>query len=731
MGAFESAVTTEPRAAYEAGDFEQVAQEKPKQARQIYAEYENDEERRQANLEADMYTAAFFWPMPEGTDWAPTYGELFRLQREGPGAIPDEQRARIEAIAEQNKFFHWHLEFPEVFGDDRDGGFDVVLGNPPWERIKLQDKEFFATKAPAIAAAQTASKRGDMIEALKEAGDPLYDEYQRARHFSEALSAYLRESGRYDLTAVGDINTYQIFAGLVRQIVGEEGRVGAIVPSGIATDYYTQDYFNAIVDNRELVKLFDFENREQLFHGVDSRMKFCLLTLTGQGAPEQEIDFAFFLTQPEQLSEAERHFTLTRGDLHAMNPNTGACPTFRSKRDANTTRSLYETAVLVNEETGENPWGISLTQGLFHLTDDLKSGDICDASDQEVTGDGWIPLYEAKLTHQFDHRFATYDLLESELVTEETSKLAQNVRQDPEIYPKARYYTSPSTLENRIPESYDYPWFLVYRDVVRATDERTTIASVIPKSGIAYTLRAVVEVEANSNLISCLIAGFNSLPFDFAARQSTAGIHLSDYIMKQLPVHPPGRYTPSLLEYIVPRVLELTYTAWDLAAFADDVWSESSDALQSTIEAQWQANAEATDGGHRGATPPEWVERSDQADEEFPHPPFMWDEERRRFLRAELDALYGHLYGLSHDELDYVLETFPIVKKQDIEDFGDYRTKKLVLHCFDIQNAVENGTAYGPILDLPSIELGDIRPDRETERDEATESATQKSTSTA
>lgn len=179
-------------------------------------------------------------------------------------------------------------------------------------------------------------------------------------------------------------------------------------------------------------------------------------------------------------------------------------------------------------------------------------------------------------------------------------------------------------------------------------------------------------------------------------------------------------------------MLELTYTAWDLAAFADDVWSEASDALQSAIEAQWQNNVQFTDGGHRGKTPPEWVEHSDQADQEFPHPPFMWDDERRRFLRAELDALYGHLYGLSHEELDYILETFPIVKKQDIEDFGDYRTKKLVLHCFDqIQNAVENGTAYDPILDLPSLELGDIRPGQETERDEAIESATQKSTSTA
>ena len=180
-----------------------------------------------------------------------------------------------------------------------------------------------------------------------------------------------------------------------------------------------------------------------------------------------------------------------------------------------------------------------------------------------------------------------------------------------------------------------------------------------------------------------LLANAGSIPFDYVVRQKTGGTHLNGYIVKQLPVHPPERYTPELLEDIVPRVLELTYTAWDLAAFADDVWSESSDALQSAIEAQWQANIEATSGGHRGAPPPAWVEHSEQAHEPFPHPPFMWDEERRAHLRAELDGLYGHLYGLEREELSYILDTFPIVKRKDEEQHGEYRTKRLVLEAYD------------------------------------------------
>lgn len=542
MGAFESAVTTDPHVAYEAGDFEQVAQEKPKQARQIYAEYEKNEERRQAKLEADMYTAAFFWLMPEGTEWAPTYGELFRLQREGPGAIPDEQQKRVEEMAGDYNFFHWHLEFPDVFGENGEGGFDVVLGNPPWERIKLQEKEFFATKAPAIAAAQTASKRSDMIEALKETGDPLYDEYQRAQHYSEALSTYLRESGRYDLTAVGDINTYQIFAGLVRQIVGEDGRVGAIVPSGIATDYYTQDYFNAIVDKRELVSLYDFENREEIFHGVHRSYKFCLLTLTGQGAPERTIDFAFFLTQAEQLSEEDRHFTLTREELYTINPNTGTCPTFRSKRDAELTKKLYAAApVLINETEEANPWGISFLRmfdmsndsSLFRTREELEEEGFAMQGNRFVRSEKvYLPLYEGKMFHQFNHRLADVEVTDNvgragqpKLIPEEergkTTRLAQ-----------PRSWVSHSNVKNKL-GGYSYRWYVGFKNVTSPTNERTFLSTVLPPSAVSNSVPLIIsKSDIGSPSLSVLVAGVNSFVHDFAVRQKIGNNNLNFYLVK-------------------------------------------------------------------------------------------------------------------------------------------------------------------------------------------------------
>jgi hypothetical protein len=726
-------------------ELEGLAETNPSLAREKFIEYRAGDEYNEAKMEADLWTAAFFWPMPEGTDWAPTYGELFRYQRHGPAAIPHEKQQAVERLAAKHRFFHWHVEFPDVFGkgsaeeqekgsEKENGsikgnadaqenphtpapphsqtGFDVVLGNPPWERIKLQEKEFFAEKAPEIAGASTAAKRRKKIEALKEVGDPLHAEYQEAQRDSEALSTFLRESGRYPLSAVGDINTYQIFAGLVRQVVSRAGRVGTVVPSGIATDYYNQDYFNALVEEHALASLYDFENREGLFHGVDSRMKFCLLTLTGPGAPAREIDFAFFLTQADQLADAEQRFALTPEEILLLNPNTGTCPVFRKRRDAKLTLKLHGNApVLVNEADDLNSWHAHYSQGLFHSSGDsglfVEGEDIATNGKSRMKDDGktMLPLYEGKVFRQFDHRYATYREGDRYLTNDKEKRQA-------EFTISTRYWVSSRDIEEAKPSEWDRKWMVGFRDIARPTDIRTALFSLIPNVGVSDQA-GLLFFSRNTTTpeVSCLLANTNAFVLDFAARQKVGGAHLKKYIAYQLPIHHSERYTPALLRFIVPRVLELSYAAWDLAAFADDVWREAGGALQEAIADQWQASAEATGGGHRGAAPPDWVERSGNAEEQFPHAPFMWDAERRRRLRAELDALYGHLYGLEREELSYILDTFPIVKRKDVEAFGDFRTKKLVLHCFDqMQEASDDGTPYESITGAPPVVLSGLRP---------------------
>ena len=217
----------------------------------------------------DLWTAPFFMPKHPNAHKVPTTGDLNRHILSN-SAHPTLIGKAVE-IAEHRQFFHWHLEFPEVF---ENGGFDVVLGNPPWERIKLQQKEFFATRDAAIANAPNKAARDRLISEMRRVNPALAVEFDAAVHDSDATSAFVRGSGRFALTGKGDVNTYSIFTETARNLLASNGRAGMIVPTGIATDNTTKDFFADLVRKRSLVSLFDFENKQKVFPGIDSRIKF-------------------------------------------------------------------------------------------------------------------------------------------------------------------------------------------------------------------------------------------------------------------------------------------------------------------------------------------------------------------------------------------------------------------------------------------------------------------------
>ncbi|MGQ9825675.1 MAG: Eco57I restriction-modification methylase domain-containing protein, partial [Desulfotomaculales bacterium] len=370
-----------------------------------------------------LWTAAFFAPliMEAGREnRVPTSDTLFR-QLENRGPDPRAVGTAWE-LAQKHRFFHWPLEFPEVF---EQGGFDVVLCNPPWERIKLQEEEFFATRDREIANALNKAERRRLIKALPDTNPVLWEEYQEAKHAAEAQSKFLRASGRFPLTARGDINTYSVFAELFSQLLCPGGRAGVVLPTGIATDDTNKHFFAHLVETGRLASLYDFENREGIFPAVDSRYKFSLLTMRGRGEEKIPLRFAFFLTRPVQLHDGRRVFELSPEDLALFNPNTRTCPVFRTREDAELTKKIYRRVpVLMNEHKGENPWGVTFKQGLFNMSSDShvfrtmqeledqgyvlmhgrdlgRPDGLCYVRGDEI----WLPLYEAKMIWQFDHRF--------------------------------------------------------------------------------------------------------------------------------------------------------------------------------------------------------------------------------------------------------------------------------------------------------------------------------------
>ncbi len=639
----------------------------------------------------NLWTAAFFFPyQPVHKAAAPTSERLINFM-ESLGTAYGPMIGQANTLSIAHKFFHWPLEFPDVFAQ---GGFDVMLGNPPWERIKLQQQEFFAIRDTAIANAVNAAARNRMINALPQSNPVLFAEYTYAMHTADATGKFLRDSSRCQLTAVGDINTYSIFAELFSALINPSGRSGFIVPTGIATDDSNKAFFGAMVEQNRLVSLFDFENREKIFKDVDSRYKFSLLTLAGRDLGKVQARFAFFLTRTGQLQDHLRVFSLSKADFLRLNPNTKTCPVFRTRIDAELTTKIYQRVpVLINETTGENPWGVKFAT-MFHMSNDshlFRPRPQLEAEGFQLWGNRmkrgeeiWLPLYEAKMIWHYDHRFGSYAGVDSRTSTQTPTPTLEQY-QDPNYQILPWYWVE----ERLVKEQTDKKWFLGFRDVTNNTNERTFVTSIFPYNAANHKLQILISNLDVKNFI-CLTGMVSSFIFDFIARQKVGGTSMSYFNVKQFPFLIPANY--SILEKIkiILKGLELIYTSWDIKSFADDVWKEADETLRAAIQQQWQEN-QAVTGGHPWQ-PPDWCEIDETG---IPLPPFKWDEDRRAVLKAELDAIYAKLYGLTTEELRYILdpqdvygpdfpgETFRVLKEKEIRKYGEYRTRRLVLEAWE------------------------------------------------
>ena len=252
------------------------------------------------------------------------------------------------SIAVREGFLHWEVAFPGVWRgwqDARpDGGFDAVIGNPPWDRIKLQEVEWFATRAPELALAPTAAARRAMIRELRELGDPLADDFDAAKERADGLGQLVRRSGHYPLLGGGDINLYSLFVERAMGLVKPDGFVGLLTPSGIYADKTAARFFKSVSTKGRVSGLFDFENKKIFFPDVDSRFKFCVLVFGGEERKFDETECAFFLHDTETIKDPERCFPLAPDDFARVNPNTGTAPVFRSRRDAEITREYLRAA---------------------------------------------------------------------------------------------------------------------------------------------------------------------------------------------------------------------------------------------------------------------------------------------------------------------------------------------------------------------------------------------------
>ena len=623
-------------------------------------------------LVADTWCAAFLWPKNESgavVEAAPTTGAWLALRDQDapPSPVLVETARRI---AEEYGLFHWELAFPHVFAR---GGFDVVLGNPPWERVKLQEKEFFAKREPSIAMARNAADRKKIIAALPATNPILWKDWTSATRFAQGQSHFVRQSGRYPLCGKGDVNTYALFADHNWSVLTPRGRAGFIVPSGIVTDDTTKEYFQALLDHSALVSVHHFENESLVFKGLDHRYRFVLLAI----GESRQADLVFYARRAVDLDDTRRHFALSPAEFAVLNPNTRTCPTFRSQRDARINMTMYRRAgVLWREgDPDGNPWGLRF-RSMFHMANDsglfrtraelASAGWRLDADRFQKDREVVLPLYEAKMLHQFDHRFGTYEgQSESQANRGKLPELDHVAHADPRRVTLPRYWVHEDEVATRLDDTWDRSWMLGWRDVTRASDIRTVVACIIPRAAVNDKFLLMMPAP-HAQLVVSLYSNLSSLSFDYCARQKVGGVSLKYFTMRQLPGLRPEVYSMDapwalslrIRDWLLPRGLELTYTAWNLKEFAEDCGDDG--------------------------------------------PPFIWDSERRFQLRCEIDAAFFHLYGISQDDTAYILDTFPVLQKSETREYGEYRTKRVVLETYDaLAAAAANGIPYDSPLGPP------------------------------
>ena len=588
---------------------------------------------------------------PESVRFADLLGEAHRL------------------IAEE-RFLNWQAAFPGVWANWQsarlEGGFDAVIGNPPWDRMKLQQVEWFATRRREIALQTRAADRKRMIAALERDGDPLARDYATASERATMAVRTARRSGDYPLLSSGDVNLYSLFVERAMTLAKPDGMVGLLTPSGIASDKTAARFFKGVATEGRLQALYDFENKKVFFPDVHASFKFCIFVASPLPIGEAA-DCAFYLHKVADLADSERCFPLTAATFARVNPNTGTAPIFRTRRDAQLTTAIYNRLpVLVDRSSGEEvrTWPVKYTRmfdmtndsGLFRTRAELEEREgawpIGDNRFGSPAGE-WVPLYEGKMVQAFDHRAASVVInLENQHRPAQPEPATLDQHRNPEWLPNPQFWVLRS--ETTFPIA---PHLLGFKDVTAPTNVRSMIAALTPGSGAGNTLPIVSIDDGEAVESALLLANFNAAPFDYVARQKIQGQHLNWFIVEQLPVVPPDRYESNRFgpktagEIVREAVLELTYTAHDMASFARDM-------------------------GH-----------VDAAGDVMP--PFAWDEERRLHLRAKLDAVFFHLYGVTdRDDVRYIYSTFPIVARDETAAYGTYRSRDL---CLAWMNALAAG----------------------------------------
>lgn len=616
------------------------AEESPDDVRaraQAYAEYRASPEVCRLERAADLWAAAFLWRADAGD--APTSLEYWQ-------AFDDkeiDQHEETERLAAELPFFHWSLRFPEI---RERGGFDCVVGNPPWEQYKVNEREWFSPRAPDIAVMSGAA-RSQAITALTEENPRLAAAWERYQASIDRLAEFARHSGRYTPSG-SEANTYLLFAELIADSLGEEATAGVLLKSQLALDQSAQPVFQRLVGDGRVAEVRDIVNggptgATPIFPNVAAVERFSVIAFTGAKSARDGFDAVLMNWNVEEATgRMARRFTPTV--LKTLNPVTRSLTSFRRNEGLEVALEIHgRLETLDFQEGGINPWGIEYVS-LFHSSGAAKKGLFHKREDLEAEGWelGWdkilrrggelaLPLYEGQLADRYDHRAKTYENYAG------TSKYGRKPglprttatqKADPSFEIEPRYWMFKSVVEARLEKRVGDRIMLGFRDIGAPwRNQRSAKGALLPRWPATHALPVLVIDREMALEFSAV---FNAAVFDFLVRGHMPGAHVAlTWMLSQI-----AAPTPGLDPRTAQNARKLSLTSYSIC-------------------------------------------------DEFGVEPHPWDSDERHRLDIETDALVAIEYGVDRQAYEVILDSFGLMRRMQEAEHGTYKLKEDCLSAFD------------------------------------------------
>jgi len=620
---------------------------------------------------ADLFTAYLMDPNIQPDD----YKDMFERLAKGLSvtntlnpALPEILEA-VEAYREWHHFYHWPLEFPDVFGPDGDGGFSATVGNPPWDIVKPNSQEFFLDYDPKFRSykKQEANKVSKKLMADNPAIAEKWEEY--CDGLAEQ-SAYFKEPLSYSALGKGDINTFKLFLEQFFTVLNKKGRMGIVVPSGLYTDQGCQPLRERFFYESKVAFLYGFENRwPTVFSAVDGRFKFITFG-TQKGGNTDRFKCAFMEHDPERLPLIDTNaLKMSVKQVKKFSPDTLSVMEFKSQKDIDVTGKIYGDWPLLGE-TAKDAWRIILTREIQdnaakYLSNDASKG---------------RPLVEGKWIHQFDYGFSEPTFFFDDIAY---SVLANS---DKFISDRRLEFNAGIRLDTS-------EYRFVCRRQAASTNERSLISTVIQPGDLCGDNLEVSKSYDNSGRRLLLdqevllsVCFLNSFIIDYVIRNKIT-TNLNKFYFYQLPIIRTRSKLPEF-SLLLSRAARLVCTTEEFADlwqtdFSNDwqnpnFWYASSASINTYGPAHEQEIRKRLRDEAKNLSP-DWGPHCGVHD----RLPDRRDTGDRAQLRAEIDAYVAHLYRLSRDDFAYILDTFPVLKKKEKKAFGEFMSKRKCLEEYD------------------------------------------------